>query len=80
VILTPAVNNLSLIPKVRFVASTLLDALNEQSRPPSPSSQAHDASSATRVDKAQSYLWEFLRILSEIEALSSLEQDESPMF
>ena len=57
--------------KVRFVASTLLDALNVNVEGgPEVAGQ-----SSTRVQRAQTYLWDFLRILTEIEALYSMEDD-----
>lgn len=70
-LITTAVNSLSLVAKVRFVASTLLDALSMQSRSPAVS----DTQPASRVEKAQNYLWEFLRILSEIEAHYSMDDN-----
>lgn len=66
-----AVNSVSLVAKVRFVASTLLDALNGESGSETTSQ------SSTRVQRAQTYLWDFLRILTEIEALYSMEDDEA---
>ena len=74
-LMASAVNNLSLVAKVRFVASTLLDALGTSSRAPSPLHGDLEIYSepSMRVQKAQNYLWEFLRILSEIEALYSMD-------
>lgn len=48
--------------KVQFVASTLLDALND----------TEGNGPSAKVARAQQYLWDFLRILAEIEALYSL--------
>ncbi|KAG8936391.1 hypothetical protein FRC02_002615 [Tulasnella sp. 418] len=50
-----ATNGPSLVHKVRFVASTLLDAVRRAETAPASAARAH------------AYLWEFLSILSEIE-------------
>lgn len=57
-----AVNHAPLVVKVRFVASTLLDALaTPAATPPHPSTD--HVRSGTRVQKAQSYLCEYLQSL-----------------
>lgn len=72
-----AVNSVALVAKVRFVASTLLDALQTTS-----SNQGqHDASPKMmhlneRMARAQGYLWDFLRVLSDIEALYVTDDDD----
>ncbi|KAK4688912.1 hypothetical protein P7C73_g1194, partial [Tremellales sp. Uapishka_1] len=58
-----AVNGMPIVNKIRYVASTLLDALQVPTR-------SHGTS--RRTARAQTYLWDFLRILSEIEGLYSL--------
>lgn len=67
---------MSLLGKVRFVASTLLDALSDPSMGVSDGTASYlDQSQsplAERSRKAQSHLWEFLRILGEIEAVGTL--------
>ncbi|KAL7424604.1 hypothetical protein Q5752_000288 [Cryptotrichosporon argae] len=73
-----AVNSTSLISKIRLVASTLLDALKTSPTPMvtaqlAPETLAADAQATERTAKAQGYLWDFLRILSEIEAAYTLE-------
>lgn len=50
-----ATNGPSLVHKVRFVASTLLDAVRRAETAPASAARAH------------AYLWDFLSILSEIE-------------
>lgn len=50
-----AMNGPSLVHKVRFVASTLLDAVRKAETAPASAARAH------------AYLWDFLSILSEIE-------------
>lgn len=50
-----ATNGPSLVHKVRFVASTLLDAVSKAETAPVSAARAHG------------YLWDFLSILSEIE-------------
>lgn len=50
-----ATNGPSLVHKVRFVASTLLDAVRKPETAPASAARAHG------------YLWDFLSILSEIE-------------
>ena len=50
-----ATNGPSLVHKVRFVASTLLDAVRKAETAPASAARAH------------AYLWDFLSILSEIE-------------
>lgn len=69
-------NSVSLVNKIRLVASTLLDALNTTaaSREASPSG-SEGLVASNKVKRAQSYLWDFLRILSEIEALYSLDDE-----
>jgi hypothetical protein len=72
---------MSLLSKVRFVASTLLDALSEPDLAANGSEQdsslSHPQGHAQLAEKsrrAQSYLWDFLRILGEIEGLGTLAQ------
>ncbi|BEI92936.1 uncharacterized protein CcaverHIS019_0505640 [Cutaneotrichosporon cavernicola] len=65
-----AINTVSLVAKVRYVASTLLDAL--QSEPPDPSDIPQLMRSSQRAARAQGYLWDFLRILTDIENLFNL--------
>lgn len=50
-----ATNGPSLVHKVRFVASTLLDAVRKVDSAPASAARAH------------AYLWDFLSVLSEIE-------------
>jgi hypothetical protein len=50
-----ATNGPSLVHKVRFVASTLLDTVRKAETAPASAARAH------------AYLWDFLSILSEIE-------------
>ncbi|GMK55551.1 hypothetical protein CspeluHIS016_0206070 [Cutaneotrichosporon spelunceum] len=71
-----AINSVSLVAKVRYVASTLLDVL--QSEPPDPSDIPQLMRSSERAARAQGYLWDFLRILTDIENLSVLP--DSPDF
>ncbi|KAF8312542.1 hypothetical protein DL93DRAFT_2114966, partial [Clavulina sp. PMI_390] len=61
-----ATNGPSLVHKVRFVASTLLDAVRKAETAPASAARAH------------AYLWDFLSILSEIERnyLLDDERDE----
>jgi hypothetical protein len=60
------------VAKVQFVASTLLDALS------APTGTGGDTNEPSlKVQRAQRYLWDFLRILPEIEALYSLEEETS---
>ncbi|WWC66444.1 uncharacterized protein I206_100346 [Kwoniella pini CBS 10737] len=72
-----AINSLPIVMKVQFVASTLLDAIDTSG----PNGQPQFGISMiptvmeTRAQKAQRNLWQFLNILSEIEALYSLEDD-----
>ncbi|ADV21200.1 hypothetical protein CNC03930 [Cryptococcus gattii WM276] len=68
-----AVNSFSIIEKVRFVASSLLDFLNHDEGigllPPS--------SQETRAQKAQRNLWKFLNYLFEIESMYSWDDDKA---
>ncbi|WWD18047.1 hypothetical protein CI109_102494 [Kwoniella shandongensis] len=66
-----AVNSFPVVEKVRFVASALLDAIN----PNEP--QAASKAEQTPAQRAQKNLWQFLSILSGIEALYSLTDDPS---
>ncbi|ORY28647.1 fungal-specific transcription factor domain-domain-containing protein [Naematelia encephala] len=68
-----AVNSSPLVGKVRFVASTLLDAISPPNKD-GDTSKTNIAGVSQRTIRAQSYLWDFLRILSEIEALYSMEE------
>jgi hypothetical protein len=68
-----AINTVSLVAKVRYVASTLLDAL--QSDPPDPSDIPQLMRSTQRVARAQGYLWDFLRILTDIENLYQMDEE-----
>ncbi|CAA7261386.1 unnamed protein product [Cyclocybe aegerita] len=58
-----ATNGPSLVHKVRFVASTLLDAVRKAEIAPASAARAH------------AYLWDFLSILSEIERNYLLDDD-----
>jgi len=58
-----ATNGPSLVHKVRFVASTLLDAVRKVETAPASAARAH------------AYLWDFLSILSEIERNYLLDDD-----
>jgi len=58
-----ATNGPSLVHKVRFVASTLLDAVRKADEAPASAARAH------------AYLWDFLSILSEIERNYLLDDD-----
>ncbi|KAG8787118.1 hypothetical protein FRC15_009960 [Serendipita sp. 397] len=58
-----AVNGPSLVHKVRFVASTLLDTVRKAETAPVSAARAH------------AYLWDFLSILSEIERNYLLDDD-----
>ncbi|KAF8158300.1 fungal-specific transcription factor domain-containing protein [Crassisporium funariophilum] len=58
-----ATNGPSLVHKVRFVASTLLDAVRKAETAPASAARAH------------AYLWDFLSILSEIERNYLLDDD-----
>jgi hypothetical protein len=58
-----ATNGPSLVHKVRFVASTLLDAVRKPETAPATAARAH------------AYLWDFLSILSEIERNYLLDDD-----
>ncbi|TFK73601.1 hypothetical protein BDN72DRAFT_166713 [Pluteus cervinus] len=58
-----AINGPSLVHKVRFVASTLLDAVRKAETAPVSAARAH------------AYLWDFLSILSEIERNYLLDDD-----
>lgn len=58
-----ATNGPSLVHKVRFVASTLLDAVSKAETAPASAARAHG------------YLWDFLSILSEIERNYLLDDD-----
>ncbi|KIR50651.1 hypothetical protein I315_06903, partial [Cryptococcus gattii Ru294] len=68
-----AVNSFSIIDKVRFVASSLLDFLNHDESigliPPS--------SQETRAQRAQRNLWKFLNYLLEIESMYSWDDDKA---
>ncbi|KJD99484.1 hypothetical protein I311_06945 [Cryptococcus gattii NT-10] len=68
-----AVNSFSIIDKVRFVASSLLDFLNHDEGigliPPS--------SQETRAQRAQRNLWKFLNYLLEIESMYSWDDDKA---
>lgn len=61
-----ATNGPSLVHKVRFVASTLLDAVGKADSAPASAERAH------------AYLLDFLSILSEIERNYMLEDDPNP--
>ncbi|KAE8537627.1 hypothetical protein D1P53_006336 [Cryptococcus gattii VGV] len=67
-----AVNSFSIIDKVRFVASSLLDFLNHDEGigliPPS--------SQETRAQRAQRNLWKFLNYLLEIESMYSWDDEK----
>ncbi|KIO27417.1 hypothetical protein M407DRAFT_7297 [Tulasnella calospora MUT 4182] len=65
-ILSIATNGPSLVHKVRFVASTLLDSIREADTAPKPAA------------RALNYLWDFLAILSEIERNYSLGEEIPP--
>ncbi|OWZ79736.1 hypothetical protein C366_01792 [Cryptococcus neoformans Tu401-1] len=67
-----AVNSFTIIEKVRFVASSLLDFLDhgENMGLLSPSSQE------TRAQKAQRNLWKFLNYLSDIESMYSWHDEK----
>ncbi|KAG8980601.1 hypothetical protein FRB95_009469 [Tulasnella sp. JGI-2019a] len=65
-ILSITTNGPSLVHKVRFVASTLLDAIREADTAPTPAA------------RALTYLWDFLAILSEIEKNYSLNDEIDP--
>jgi hypothetical protein len=70
-----AINSVALVAKVRYVASTLLDAL--QTISDTPQQPHNDPMHATdRSSRAQAYLWDFLRILSDIEALYLADDDD----
>ena len=69
-----AINSVSLVTKVRFVASSLLDALANPNTIPSDPTPTQ-VKAALKTQRAQTYLWDFLRILSEIEALYSLDDE-----
>jgi hypothetical protein len=71
--LTPAVNGTSLVAKVRFVASTLLDSLIEDS---ASGSSGAELPKSTR--RAHEILGKFLSILGEIEALYSWADTPRP--
>ncbi|KAJ7212254.1 fungal-specific transcription factor domain-containing protein [Mycena pura] len=58
-----ATNGPSLVHKVRYVASTLLDAVRKAETAPASAARAH------------AYLWDFLSILSEIERNYLLDDD-----
>ena len=58
-----ATNGPSLVHRVRFVASTLLDAVRKAETAPASAARAH------------AYLWDFLSILSEIERNYLLDDD-----
>ncbi|KAH9925419.1 uncharacterized protein BXZ73DRAFT_103298 [Epithele typhae] len=60
-----ATNGPSLVHKVRFVASTLLDAVRKAETAPASAARAH------------AYLWDFLSILSEIERNYLLDDDRT---
>ncbi|KAG8746600.1 hypothetical protein FRC10_004452 [Ceratobasidium sp. 414] len=62
-----AVNGPSLVHKVRFVASTLLDAVRKAETAPASAARAH------------AYLWDFLSILSEIERNYLLDDEQDGM-
>ncbi|EJD35204.1 hypothetical protein AURDEDRAFT_117434 [Auricularia subglabra TFB-10046 SS5] len=59
-----ATNGPSLVHKVRFVASTLLDAVRKAEEAPASAARAH------------AYLWDFLSILSEIERNYILDDEK----
>ncbi|KAA1469785.1 hypothetical protein DENSPDRAFT_835451 [Dentipellis sp. KUC8613] len=59
-----ATNGPSLVHKVRFVASTLLDAVRKAETAPATAARAH------------AYLWDFLSILSEIERNYLLDDEK----
>ncbi|KAF9241138.1 hypothetical protein BU15DRAFT_61093 [Melanogaster broomeanus] len=61
-----ATNGPSLVHKVRFVASTLLDAVRKAETAPASAARAH------------AFLWDFLSILSEIERNYLLDDDRDP--
>ncbi|KAK8865773.1 hypothetical protein IAR55_000920 [Kwoniella newhampshirensis] len=65
-----AVNTFPIVEKVRFVASALLDAIGANGPQHEPSAEE------TTAQKAQRNLWQFLSILSEIEALYSWTDDD----
>lgn len=69
-----AINSVSLVTKVRFVASSLLDALANPALVQQDATPAQ-IKAALKTQRAQTYLWDFLRILSEIELLYSLDDD-----
>lgn len=58
-----ATNGPSLVHKVRFIASTLLDAVRKAETAPGSAARAH------------AYLWDFLSILSEVEKNYLLDDD-----
>ncbi|WVQ85310.1 hypothetical protein IAT38_007475 [Cryptococcus sp. DSM 104549] len=72
-----AVNSFPIVVKVRFVASTLLDSLDEAGAGvggPPPLLEV-PATMETRAQRAQRNLWKFLNFLSEVEGLYSLQDD-----
>ncbi|KAL1407482.1 hypothetical protein Q8F55_006915 [Vanrija albida] len=71
-----AVNSFALVAKVRFVASTLLDALQSPPALPVHTTTPEMIRANERTARAQGYLWDFLRILSDIEALYMMDDEE----
>ncbi|TYJ57579.1 hypothetical protein B9479_001661 [Cryptococcus floricola] len=70
-----AVNSISLVQKVRLIASSLLDSLNPESEGTSLNGRMADMQTETRAERAQKNLWSFLSYLSEIETLYSWDDD-----
>ncbi|OCF33250.1 hypothetical protein I316_04991 [Kwoniella heveanensis BCC8398] len=69
-----AVNSFPIVSKVQVIASTLLDALDNNGDNTAPPTLVPTVIE-TRAQKAQRNLWQFLNILSEIEGLYSLTDD-----
>ncbi|ODO07311.1 hypothetical protein L198_00890 [Cryptococcus wingfieldii CBS 7118] len=70
-----AVNSISLVQKVRLVASSLLDSLNPEPEGSSLNGRMADMHTESRAERAQKNLWSFLSYLSEIETLYSWDDD-----
>ncbi|WRT64046.1 uncharacterized protein IL334_000974 [Kwoniella shivajii] len=70
-----AVNNLPIVAKVQFVASTLLDSIDSNDLASAMNPTILPTVVETRAQKAQRNLWQFLNILTEIQSLYSLEDD-----
>ncbi|WVQ71033.1 hypothetical protein IAR50_000558 [Cryptococcus sp. DSM 104548] len=68
-----AVNSISLVQKVRLVASSLLDSLSPEDD--SLNGVMAGVQTETRAERAQKNLWSFLSYLSEIETLYSWDDE-----